>query len=38
LARKFISGEVRDGAKVQVTERKHELVFTIESNVRAEAS
>jgi len=37
LARKLIAGEVRDGQKVLVTERNHELVFEVESNVRAEA-
>jgi ATP-dependent Clp protease ATP-binding subunit ClpB len=38
LARKIVSGEVRDGQKVFVTERNRELVFEIESGVRAEAS
>ncbi|HTS77941.1 MAG TPA: ATP-dependent chaperone ClpB [Bryobacteraceae bacterium] len=38
LARKIVSGEVRDGQKVLVTERKNELVFEVESGVRAEAS
>jgi len=38
LARKIVAGEVRDGQKVYVTERNRELVFEIESGVRAEAS
>ena len=31
LARKIVSGEVRDGQKVFVTERNRELVFEVES-------
>src|SRR5580698_4891038 len=38
LARKIVGGEIRDGQKVFVTERNRELVFEIESGVRAEAS
>jgi ATP-dependent Clp protease ATP-binding subunit ClpB len=38
LARKLVSGEVRDGQKVYVTERNKELAFEIESRARAEAS
>ena len=34
LARKLVSGEVRDGQKVVVTERNHGLVFELESGVR----
>jgi ATP-dependent Clp protease ATP-binding subunit ClpB len=38
LARKLIAGEIRDGQKVHVSERKNELAFEIESAARAEAS
>jgi ATP-dependent Clp protease ATP-binding subunit ClpB len=38
LARKLIGGEIRDGQKVFVTEKNHQLVFEIESAARAEAS
>ena len=38
LARKIVGGEVRDGQKVFVTERNHELVFELESGMKAEAS
>ncbi len=38
LARKIVAGEVRDGQKVLVTERGNQLVFQVESGVRAEAS
>jgi ATP-dependent Clp protease ATP-binding subunit ClpB len=38
LARKIVGGEIRDGQKVFVTERNRELVFEVESGVRAEAS
>jgi ATP-dependent Clp protease ATP-binding subunit ClpB len=38
LARKIVGGEIRDGQKVFVTERNRELVFEIESGMRAEAS
>jgi ATP-dependent Clp protease ATP-binding subunit ClpB len=43
LARRLVAGEIRDGQKVLVTEGvgkegKRELVFEVESSVRAEAS
>jgi ATP-dependent Clp protease ATP-binding subunit ClpB len=38
LARKLVAGEIRDGQKVLVNERNHEMVFEIEPLVRAEAS
>jgi ATP-dependent Clp protease ATP-binding subunit ClpB len=38
LARKIVAGEVRDGQKVYITERNRELVFEVESAVKAEAS
>jgi len=38
LARKLVTGEIRDGQKVRITEKKNELVFEVESQVRAEAS
>ncbi len=38
LARKLVSGEIRDGQKVFVTERNRALAFEVESGVRAEAS
>jgi ATP-dependent Clp protease ATP-binding subunit ClpB len=38
LARKLVSGDIRDGQKVYVTEKNKELAFEIESRARAEAS
>jgi ATP-dependent Clp protease ATP-binding subunit ClpB len=38
LARKIVAGEVRDGQKVFITERNHELAFELESGMKAEAS
>jgi ATP-dependent Clp protease ATP-binding subunit ClpB len=38
LARKLVAGEIRDGQKVLIAEKNHELVFEIESAARAEAS
>ena len=38
LARKLVAGEIRDGQKVLVTERKGGLSFEVESAARAEAS
>jgi ATP-dependent Clp protease ATP-binding subunit ClpB len=38
LARKLVAGEIRDGQRVFVTERNRELVFEVESSVRAGAS
>jgi len=38
LARKLVAGEIRDGQKVRISERRGELVFEVESQMRAEAS
>jgi len=38
LARKIVAGEVRDGQKVHLDERNHELVFQVESVTHARAS
>ena len=38
LARKLIAAEIRDGQKVFVTERNHQLTFEVESGMKAEAS
>jgi ATP-dependent Clp protease ATP-binding subunit ClpB len=38
LARRLVAGEIRDGQKVLVTEKNHELAFEVESAARAEAS
>jgi ATP-dependent Clp protease ATP-binding subunit ClpB len=38
LARMLVAGEVRDGQKIHVTERNHELKFEVESIAHAEAS
>jgi len=38
LARKLIAGDIRDGQRLFVTERNKELVFEVESGMKAEAS
>jgi ATP-dependent Clp protease ATP-binding subunit ClpB len=38
LARRLVAGEIRDGQKVHVEERNHQLSFSVESAVHADAS